>query len=204
MESGISHQLLIATNNSGKLREFRSLLDGIQRISLVSPSDLGITLEVAEVGKTYAENAGLKARAYAQASGLTTLADDSGLEVYALDGAPGLYSARYSPKEGATDADRRAYLLKNLADKPKPWMARFRATLALVTPAGEIQFSEGNCAGEIIPGDRGSGGFGYDRIFLVEGMDKTMAELSEDEKNQVSHRASAVAAGMGMLMKLFG
>ena len=204
MRNNSGTKLLIATNNSGKLREYRSLLAGIEWISLVSPADLGITLEVAEVGKTYAENAALKARAFAHASGITSLGDDSGLEVYALDGAPGLYSARYSPKEGATDSDRREYLLNNLAEESRPWMARFRAVIAVAAPHGEVQFAEGSCAGEIIPEERGSAGFGYDRIFLVDGGEKTMAQLSEQEKNQVSHRAQAVDAGIGILSELFG
>ena len=98
---------------------------------------------------------------------MISLADDSGLEVDALDGAPGLYSARYSPKPNATDADRRAYLLQNLQDKPRPWTARFHATIAIATPNGDVHRTEGICEGEIILEERGTGGFGYDPIFLL-------------------------------------
>lgn len=203
MPNSSAFKLLIATNNPEKVREFRALLGHVAWISLVSPADLGLQIEVAEVGNSYAANAALKANAFAQASGLICLADDSGLEVHALDGAPGLYSARYSPKPGATNSDRRAYLLENLAAKPRPWQARFRAVIAITTPDGKAQFAEGSCEGELIPDERGSGGFGYDSIFLVAGSDKTMAELSPEEKNQVSHRARALSASMPILRELF-
>src|SRR5574341_2077395 len=115
-------KLLIATNNQGKLLEFQALLNDTS-LQLVSPAQIGLDLDVTEDGHTYAENAAKKAVAFAQASALISLADDSGLEVDALDGAPGLYSARYSPKQNATDKDRRSYLLQNLQDKPRPWTA---------------------------------------------------------------------------------
>ena len=141
--------LLIATTNPGKLKEMRELLAGLP-VKLVLPRDLGINLDVEETGSTYAENAALKARAFCDSSGLMTLADDSGLEVDALDGQPGLHSARYLPIPGASDADRRVYLLKNLAGKPRPWTARFHCSVALAAPGRELQFAEGICAGEII------------------------------------------------------
>lgn len=203
MQNGLQNTLLIATNNPGKLRELRFLLAELDAVKLVSPSDVELALNVEELGETYAENAALKAKAFAQASGLVALADDSGLEVDALGGAPGLFSARYSSKEGATDADRRAFLLENLAGKPRPWTARFRATIAIVAPDGEVQFSEGICEGEINPEERGEGGFGYDPIFLLKGGSMTMAELGEAEKNVVSHRAQAVQAASGILRNLF-
>jgi XTP/dITP diphosphohydrolase len=184
-------KLLIATGNRGKVKEIQALLDGLE-VELVIPKDIGLELEVVEDGQTYAENAGKKAWAYSQASGLLSLADDSGLEVEALDGAPGLYSARYSPQPGATDADRRAYMLKNLAGKPQPWKAHFHATIAVSLPAGQVFFAEGNCYGEIIPEERGTNGFGYDPIFYLPEMQQTMAELSMDDKNRLSHRALAV------------
>jgi len=195
-------KLLIATENQGKLREFQELLAGLG-YELVTPRQVGLTLNVIEDGDTYAENAGKKARAYAAASGLVALADDSGLEVDALDGAPGLYSARYHPRPGASDADRRAYMLENLGEKPRPWTAHFHATVAVATPGGQLYFADGNCYGEIIPDERGAGGFGYDPIFLVEGLGHTMAELPMDEKNRLSHRALAVQNAIPILKKVF-
>ena len=196
-------KLLLSTNNKGKLRELQAILADLP-LELLTPADLGLTLEVDEDGSTYAENAAKKALAFARASGLTCLADDSGLEVDALNGAPGLYSARYSPKPGATDRDRRQFLLQNLADKPRPWTARFRATVAVAGPEGSVEWAEGICEGQVIPEERGTGGFGYDPIFLLEGMDQTMAELSEETKNRLSHRARAVEAARGILMRRFG
>jgi XTP/dITP diphosphohydrolase len=196
-------KLLIATENKGKRRELQQLLADLA-VELVLPSELGLNLNVEETGSTYAENAALKATSYARACGLVSLADDSGLEVEALGGSPGLYSARYSPLPGANDADRRAHLLKNLRDKPRPWTAQFHATVAIATPEGEIRFAEGACPGEIIPEERGTGGFGYDPIFLVGGTDQTMAELDDGEKNRLSHRGRAVRAAMPGLKEMLG
>jgi len=203
-------RLLIATENQGKRRELQQLLDGLP-LTLVIPSELGLDLKVEETGSSYAENAALKAVAYAEASGLTALADDSGLEVDALDGAPGLYSARYGPlrTEGVggglrSDAERRAYLLQNLRGKPRPWTARFLATVAIATPAGGLKFADGICPGEIIPEERGTGGFGYDPIFLLEGNIQTMAELDDEEKNRLSHRGRAVRAAISILREMLG
>ena len=196
------NKLLIATNNQGKVLELQELLTG-SGIEFVTPAQINLQLEVEEDGSTYQENAGKKAIAFAQASGLISLADDSGLEVEALDGAPGLYSARYSPKPGAKDKDRRDFLLENLKDKPRPWKAHFHATIAVAKPNGEIEFAEGNCYGEIIPEERGTGGFGYDPIFFMTDLGKTMAELEMEEKNRLSHRALAVLAAMPILKRLF-
>ena len=195
------NKLLIATNNKGKVIEFQDLL-GEFGIEFVTPAQIGLELKVEEDGSTYEENAGKKAVAFAQASGLIALADDSGLEVDALNGAPGLYSARYSPKPGANDADRCAFLLENLKDKPRPWTSHFHATIAIAKPSGEVEFAEGNCHGEIIPERRGSGGFGYDPIFFIPEIGKTMAEI--DEKNRISHRARATAAALPILRKMLG
>jgi len=195
-------KLLIATNNKGKVIELQDLLKGTG-IELVTPADINLTLEVEEDGTTYAENAAKKAMAFAKASGLVSLADDSGLEVDALGGAPGLYSARYSPKPGADDADRRAYMLENLRDKPQPWAAHFHATLAIAIPDQGVHILEGNCYGEVIPEERGTGGFGYDCIFLLPALNKTTAELSMDEKNRLSHRAKAVMNAIPVLQKIF-
>ncbi len=196
-------RLLIATENQGKVKEFLELLTGLD-VELVTPKSLGLELKVVEDGSTYAENAGKKAREYSQASGLVSLADDSGLEVDALNGAPGLYSARYAPLPNATDADRRALLLKNLQGQPRPWTAHFHATVAIGTPDGQVVFADGNCYGEIIPLERGDNGFGYDPIFFIPATNCTMAELSMDEKNRLSHRALAVKNAKGLLLKILG
>ncbi|MDP1715070.1 MAG: RdgB/HAM1 family non-canonical purine NTP pyrophosphatase [Anaerolineales bacterium] len=208
------NKLLIATNNHGKVIELQDLLK-VTGIQLLTPVDIHLSLEVDEDGSTYAENASKKALTFAQASGLISLADDSGLEVDALDGAPGLYSARYAPlrlppfsgkmkeQEGG-DADRRAFLLQNLKYKPRPWKAHFHATIAIATPSGEVEFAEGNCFGEIIPAERGSGGFGYDPIFFLPELNKTMAELDMEQKNRLSHRALAVMNARPVLNKMFG
>ncbi len=194
-------QLLIATNNQGKLEEVRALLSGLP-LELLTPADLGLELHVPEDGTTYAENAMKKAIAFALRTELVSLADDSGLEVDALGGAPGLYSARYHPKPGATDAERRTYLLENLSDKPRPWRARFRAAIAIAIPRASVQVVEGECPGEIIPEERGTGGFGYDPIFLISELGRTMAELSMDEKNRLSHRARAIMKARPILEAL--
>ncbi|TLM99763.1 non-canonical purine NTP pyrophosphatase, partial [bacterium] len=150
------------------------------------------------------ENAALKARAYAAASGLPALADDSGLEVDALGGAPGLHSARYSPQPNASDADRRVLLLANLRGKPRPWAAHFHCSVAIALPDGTLRFSEGQVYGEILPVERGSNGFGYDALFLLAELGRTMAELSGEEKNTLSHRARAVHAALPVLRQLLG
>ena len=196
-----TNKLLIATNNKGKVKELQDLLKDTG-FELVTPAEINLNLEVEEDGATYSENAAKKAIAFAQASGLISLADDSGLEVDALDGAPGLYSARYHPKPGASDADRRAYMVENLKDKPRPWTAHFHATIAIAIPEEDVQIVDGNCYGEIIPEDRGTGGFGYDPIFLLPELNKTMAELEMDEKNRLSHRAKAVMNAIPILKKI--
>ena len=194
--------LLLATNNKGKVAEIKALLARLD-LTLFTPSDIGISLEVPEDGQTYAENAAKKAVALAQAGGMIALGDDSGLEVDSLDGQPGLYSHRFCPLPNATDADRRKYLLEQLQDKPSPWTARFRATIAVATPAGEVQLATGQCEGEIIPEERGANGFGYDPVFLVPELGRTMAELSMDEKNRLSHRARAVLNAIPILRVIF-
>ena len=184
-------KILIATNNKGKVKELQNLLKDTG-LEILTPSDINLNLEVEEDGTTYAENAAKKAVAFAHASGLVSLADDSGLEVDALNGAPGLYSARYDPKSGAVDSDRRAYMLENLKDKPVPWTAHFHASIAIAIPDNAVQIVEGNCYGEIIPEERGDNGFGYDPIFIPEGYDSTFGELPLAIKNSISHRAMAV------------
>jgi XTP/dITP diphosphohydrolase len=194
----VSIRFVLATANPDKAAEIAGILEGVDLVP--RPADVP---EVEETGATLEENALLKARALMSATGEPAVADDTGLEVDALDGAPGLYSARYSPKPNATDKDRRLYLLQNLKDKPRPWTARFHATIAIVTPNNQLQVTEGFCEGEIIPEERGTGGFGYDPIFLLPELGKTMAELSMDEKNRLSHRARAVMKAKPVLRKLF-
>jgi len=197
------HSLLIATNNIGKVAEIKALLAGLD-LTLLTPHDLGLNLDVSEDGQTYAENASKKALAFAQAGGIAALADDSGLEVDALDGQPGLHSHRFCPIPNATDADRRRYLLERLHGKPRPWTAHFRATVAIAAPAGKVQLADGRCDGEIIPQERGSNGFGYDPIFLIPELGRTMAELGMDEKNRLSHRARAIQNAIPILKTIFG
>jgi XTP/dITP diphosphohydrolase len=197
----MAYKLLIASSNKGKLHELQALLDGLP-IELLLPSQLGITLDVPEDGNTYAENAAKKALAYCKASNLTTLADDSGLEVDALNGAPGLYSNRFTNIPNASDADRRQYLLARLQGQPRPWTAHFHCTVAIAVPGGRMYYSEGNCPGEIIPEERGTNGFGYDPIFRLQKKALTMAELGMEEKNLVSHRARAVIAAQPVIQEL--
>ena len=182
-------RLLVATHNAGKLAELRELLREAP-CELVSLSDVGIEFDVEETGDTLLDNAALKALTYAKLSGLLTLADDSGLEVDALGGAPGVHSARYAGP-GATDADRIAKMLKNLVPHPQPWTARFRCVIAIASPDGEIEMHGGACEGVIISEPRGDNGFGYDPAFLFTESNRTMAELSDAEKNAVSHRGIA-------------
>jgi XTP/dITP diphosphohydrolase len=194
-------KLLLATNNPGKIAEMKALLDGLD-IELLTPASLGLDLEVPEDGETYAENAACKADAFARLSGLVSLADDSGLEVDALDGRPGLHSHRFAPGINATDADRRQFLLQQLQGKPRPWTARFRATVAVATSGGETRLASGACEGEIIPEERGTNGFGYDPVFFIYEFGRTMAELTMDEKNRLSHRARAVRNAVPILREI--
>jgi XTP/dITP diphosphohydrolase len=193
-------QLLLATNNPGKLHELVPLLSDLP-LHIVTPHALGLHLAVEETGTTYAENARLKAAAFAQATSLLTLADDSGLEVDALSGAPGVYSARYAGEE-ASDADRRAKLIHVLRQVPAPRRARFRCVIAIAQPGGAIDYFEGVCAGEIILEERGASGFGYDPVFYLPDHGCTMAELPSAVKNQISHRARAAQAARLFLHKL--
>jgi len=194
-------QLLIATTNPGKKDEFISLLAN-SGIDLKFPDDLGIRMEVEETGKTYKENALLKAETLCRLSGLPTLADDTGLEVAVIKGRPGLYSARYARATVSSDAGRRSELLKELSAFPRPWLARFVCVVALVFPSEPSSCFDGEVVGEIIPEERGDFGFGYDRIFFVPQVNKTMAELNLVEKNTLSHRAIAVNQAIAFLLKL--
>jgi XTP/dITP diphosphohydrolase len=197
-------KLLVATNNPGKVREYADLLADLPGpVSFTLPAQEGLTFEVEETGETFEENARLKALAFARASGLLTLADDSGLEVDALDGAPGVRSARYAGP-GADDVDRYRKLLRALASVPQGQRsARFRCVVAVALPDGALHTAEGLCEGEIAFAPRGNHGFGYDPVFIVEGYrGKTMAELPPGLKNQISHRARALQAIQPLLARL--
>lgn len=196
------HRLLLATNNPGKVRELRALLD--PRIwECLTPADLGLAgLAVAENGDSYQANAAKKARAFADAGGLPTLADDSGIEVDALGGGPGIHSARYAGVD-STEAANRAQLLAALRGLPPARRgARYRAVVALALPLDPtVGFAEGIVEGRIAEDERGGGGFGYDPIFeLPDG--RRMAALTAEEKNRVSHRARALRAAAPLLAAL--
>jgi len=192
------HELLIATRNPGKLREFAAIFEGLG-LRLRTLDELGIPDEVEETGETFASNALLKAEAYMALSGLPTLADDSGLEVAALRGAPGVYSARYGGVKG--EAQLR-YLLEQMRDVP--WharLARFICVIALARPGHAPELAEGTLPGVIELEPKGSGGFGYDPLFYLLDEDCTLAELPAERKNQISHRANAARAAREILAR---
>lgn len=193
-------RLLIATQNPGKVREFQALLAPLDT-DLCFPSDIDLDIDVPEDGDTYTDNASQKALIYARASGLLTLADDSGLEVDALDGAPGIYSARYAPGH---DVDRVEALLAYLTDVPlEQRTARFRCVVVIASPDGKaIHSTEGVCEGRIAFSPVGRGGFGYDPVFFLPEYNCTMAQLSQEEKNRISHRARAIEAALPKLCDL--
>ena len=200
-----SPDLLIATRNLGKLREFARLLATLP-VRLRGLAEFPHVAEVAETGATFAENAALKVEAYSRATGLWTLADDSGLEVTALGGAPGVRSARYAGA-AATDETRRLRLLEELGrtgDTER--RARFVCVIALARPGGApaVELFTGVCEGRIAHAARGSGGFGYDPIFVPEGFAETFGELPDEVKQRISHRARALAAAQAFLTKQLG
>jgi XTP/dITP diphosphohydrolase len=185
-------EIVIATTNAGKVREIRSVLEAVGWRAKAQ-SDFGEMPDVREDGPTYAANALKKAHTAATRLGLTALGDDSGLEVDALDGAPGMYSARFAGAQ-ADDVQNRRMVLERLRGITGPRRgARFRCVMALVSPRGVSRVVEGVVQGSIGEGEAGDGGFGYDPIFLVEGTGRTFAELPSEEKNRVSHRARALA-----------
>ena len=196
-------QLLIATHNHGKLVEYQEMLTNLP-FELVTLDEVGIPDDVEENGETFAENARAKALEYARRSGLLTLADDSGLEVDALDGEPGVHSKRYAG-ENKSDPERIAFLLDKLRGKPRDKRtARFRCAIAMATPRGELHECDGSCEGLIEFAPRGTNGFGYDPIFLFPERGKTMAELSSAEKNAISHRARATKQARQILVRFAG
>jgi XTP/dITP diphosphohydrolase len=202
-EEPMLKKLLIATNNPGKAREYQELLSRLSiRCELTTPAREGLAMEVDESGESFEENATIKAVAFAKVSGLLTLADDSGLEVDALGGAPGVCSARYAGPD-ASDTDRYLKLLDALTEVPADQRsARFRCVIALAQPDGAVQTASGTCEGEIGFSARGVHGFGYDPVFLVQGSGgKAMAELDPDQKNRISHRARALLAALPFLAR---
>ncbi len=186
----VAYELLLATNNPGKISEYRTLLEGLPLV-LTTPAQEGLGSTPEETGATFEENALLKARYYADASGILALADDSGLVVDALNGEPGIHSARYAG-EDATDSERVRFLLANL--EGIPWhrrIARFRCVVALVWPGGAEETFHGGREGYITLEPRGLNGFGYDPVFYVPELEKTFGELEPEVKNRCSHRAEA-------------
>ena len=197
-------RLLIATHNPGKVREYRTLLADLP-LEVTYLDAEGITFEVEETGLTFAENAILKARAYAAATGLLTWADDSGLEVDALNGEPGVYSARYGAPDARNDEERTQYLLTKLAGVPEAnRTARFRCTVALAAPSGDGWTVDGALEGRVGDEPRGENGFGYDPVFLVADFDyaRTLAELEPAVKNQISHRGRAARNARAKLAQM--
>jgi XTP/dITP diphosphohydrolase len=195
-------RLLIATTNSGKVGELRTLLGGCGW-EIVTPPEVGVVLDVEETGETYAENARMKAVAGMEAGGLVTLADDSGIEIEAMGGEPGVHSARFlSPS--ATYPERFQEIFRRLEGLPRSQRnARFVAVMAIADPkTGDVRFSEGEVRGLIADEPRGEGGFGYDPIFWVPQHTATMAELPQWEKDIISHRARAAAGARQILREL--
>ena len=195
-------RLPLATTSAGKQRELRALLGDLP-LTLVAPADLGLTFVPDETGTTFAENAAQKAHAYYAAAGLPTLAEDSGLEVDALGGAPGVYSARW---EGLPDGPvKNAHLLERLAGVPDAARgARYVCHMVLLDRAGGEHHAEGDCRGRIAHAARGTGGFGYDPVMYLPELGRTMAELAPEEKDRISHRGAAAAQMRAILLRLLG
>ena len=198
MELGTATRLLAATGNPGKLKEYNDLLRDLP-LEVTSLEQVGISAGLEEVASSFEENARDKARAYAALSGLLTLADDSGLEVYALEGAPGVKSARYGGP-GLSDEQRVGLLLKNL--KGVQWddrSGRFRCVIAMAWPSGRVETVSGTVEGIIQHEPKGTGGFGYDPVFYLPHLERTTAELSLEEKNGLSHRGKAARKAVELL-----
>lgn len=189
-------RFVLATHNPGKLREMGEILKDFG-IEVVSPRDLGLTVDVEETGTTFAENAMLKAKAICKAANLPAIADDSGLCVDALGGAPGVYSARYGG-EGLDDKGRYMLLLSSLRGAPTR-AAHFACAVACAFPNGDTLTAEGRCDGSIAYAPLGEGGFGYDPVFLLPGTGKTFGQLTQEEKSAVSHRGRALKDFAGKL-----
>ena len=193
-------KLLIATKNRGKVQEIRALMGiGLQKnVEVLTLADVPVCPDPREVGKTFQENARIKALHYAQAHRMLCVADDSGLSVDALGGLPGVRSARYAG-EGASDAANNAHLLHELARHPRPWRAAFVCAAVAALPGRVVAEGTGTLPGQIVPEPRGEEGVGYDPVFLVDSTWKTLAELPAAEKNRISHRGQAMRALIGEL-----
>ena len=194
-------KILLATNNEGKLRSMRVLLAGLA-VQVVSPAELGIDLDVPEDGATYRENARLKARAFAAASGLPSIADDSGLEIRSLGGWPGVHSVRFAGPNVSLERRKEIILarLRGVLDRS----ARFVCVVSLAESDKILAEAEGILEGVMLEAEQGSGGFGYDPIFRPLGMTRTLAEISEDEKATFTHRARAITALLPQLVAQLG
>ncbi len=183
-------KLILASNNAHKAQEFREILSPLG-IDVVTQSEAGCNFEADETGSTFEENAFIKAEAAMKATGEAAVSDDSGLEVDALGGAPGIHSARYTGRHEDTDADRRAFLMKNL-EGVEHRTARFVSAICCVFPNGDVICARGTCEGKIATYEAGENGFGYDAMFIPDGGTLTMAEMSAEEKNAISHRGRAL------------
>ena len=196
-------KLILASNNKKKLRELGEILSDMD-VELLSQREVGCDFEVEETGTTFAENAYLKAKAVADATGLAAVADDSGLMVEALNGEPGVYSARYAPGgHEASDKEKYEYLLSKLVNVEHR-AAKFVSSICCILPDGSIIRTEGECRGEILREPAGEGGFGYDPVFMPQGYDRSMAELGTEVKNRISHRANALREFKKKLRELNG
>ena len=187
----MAEKFVLATHNPGKLAEMKAILSGLG-VEVVSPAEAGVEVDVEETGTTFAENAMLKAKAVCAAAGLPAIADDSGLCVNALNGGPGVYSARYGG-EGLDDAGRRRLLLQNLRGQTTR-AAHFTCAVACAFPNGDTLEAEGRCDGAIAFAPLGEGGFGYDPVFLIPEKGKTFGQIGPEEKSKISHRGKALAA----------
>ena len=196
-------KLILASNNKKKLRELGEILSDMHG-ELLSQREAGCDFEVEVTGTTFAENAYLKAKAVADATGLAAVADDSGLMVEALNGEPGVYSARYAPGgHEASDKEKYEYLLSKLVNVELR-AAKFVSSICCILPDGSIIRTEGECRGEILREPAGEGGFGYDPVFMPQGYDRSMAELGTEVKNRISHRANALREFKKKLRELNG
>lgn len=196
-------KLILASNNAKKLRELKAILSDMD-VELLSQAEAGCDFEVEETGTTFAQNSYLKASAVYGATGLATIADDSGLMVEALGGEPGVYSARYAPGgHGAPDSEKCRYLLSKLEGEEHR-DAKFVTNICCILPGGDMIRAEGECRGKIMTELKGEGGFGYDPVFMPCGFDKTMAELGTEVKNQISHRANALREFKKKLREYYG
>lgn len=195
-------KLILASNNAKKLKELKAILSDMD-VQLLSQREAGCDFEVEETGTTFEENAWLKAKAVADATGEITIADDSGLMVEALNGEPGVYSARYAPGgHDATDREKYEYLLSKMSSMENR-RAKFVTSICCIFPNGDIIRTEGEIHGEILPTPDGEGGFGYDPVFRPDGYEHSMAVLGPEVKNRISHRANALAKFRKELMEYY-